>query len=595
MRFLPARFASFALLFAGAASVCADGPEAPLAREVWIHDVGDLTFWRECFLGEGGPFRPYDSVNDKERPLFGGESIEVVQPYENVDDVIEDLKSEVGGRDGEGVAAEATGTRTIEVRGPRALQERVAAAIERRRAAVMPSLSVDVAFLAGDPAACSRPGGLAAAVADRGARLLGAARLVGLVGNISSTFVGRERTFVEDHDVEVASGAATDDPIASVLPEGARIRARVQAIAPEPLLEVEAWTARHEDVRRVRTGRGEPMDFPTIDAATVQALVRVPRGRWTPVPMSRGRFLALRTVVEAPPRSNASGPLAAVLPPGSPVGPMSRATFDLHDLAARAPSFRGRDVRLWPSNFTPPEPPELPEPNPAYEPDAVLDLAKGLDPDGWAREGALLAVAHETLEVRHDEAHRKAVASLLDALRSRYLGTLRLSATVVRLPLASFPEFLAGGVEGDASTLSARPGAEILDRVVARIPRSGGRRAGWQGRDRRYLADYDVEISLRATIGNPIVNSVLEGVVLDADAVPASNGAGIACQLRFDRSTWDGVRTVPTEHGPIECPDLGLLRVRGALVIPVGATRLVGVGIEGDVATLVLLTANVGE
>lgn len=591
---LPARLAVLALLVAGAASVRADGLEAP-ASEVWIHDVGDLTYGRACFPGEQGPFLAPDQVNEEEHPLFGGVGEEFVWPLGTAMDVLEELKAEVLGRDAGSVWAHSQGESKLLVGAPRAVQDRIASILDRLRAAVLPSLSLDVAFFEGDPVLALGSDSLVAAIADGRLRLLGATRIVGLVSNESATFVGRERTFVEGLYVEVASEARTYDPIVGVFPEGARVEARLLALEPEPLVEIEAWVTRHEDVRRVRTGRGDAMDLPVIDAATVQALVRLPPGRWTPLPMSRGRFLALRSAVEAPPRSRASDPLTADLPADAPVGPMSLATFDLHDLAAKLTSFRGPEIRLAPSWFTPPEPPELPEPRPAFSPEAVLYIAKVIDPVGWAREDAHLSLRHDRLRVRHDEAHRKAVAGIVETLRARYVGTTRLSATVVRLPLASFPEFFRDGAAADASRFLSRPGAEVLDRIAVHVPRAGGRRADWHGRERSYLADIDVEIAQGAVIGNPIEKRVLEGVVLDAEAYPACGGAAVACQIRFDRSVWQGVRTIQTEHGPVECPDLGLLRIRGGMVVPAGETRLVGVGIEGDTATLVLLTANVGD
>jgi hypothetical protein len=84
----------------------------------------------------------------------------------------------------------------------------------------------------------------------------------------------------------------------------------------------------------------------------------------------------------------------------------------------------------------------------------------------------------------------------------------------------------------------------------------------------------------------------LAGIVLDVETHTLGTASGVSCEVRLDRSTWEGSRAVPTEHGTIECPDLGLLRVRAGTVIPSGATRLVGVGVEGGEATLVLLTVR---
>lgn len=57
-------------------------------------------------------------------------------------------------------------------------------------------------------------------------------------------------------------------------------------------------------------------------------------------------------------------------------GAMVLRQFDVRDLAVRIQDFAANDMNLVPSNFTPPEPPDLGEPEPQYSADQLLELIK---------------------------------------------------------------------------------------------------------------------------------------------------------------------------------------------------------------------------
>src|SRR5204862_276364 len=110
----------------------------------------------------------------------------------------------------------------------------------------------------------------------------------------------------------------------------------------------------------------------------------------------------------------------------------------------------------------------------------------------------------------------------------------------------------------------------------------------------RYLASYDPQIAQKASIGNPIVLQALEGTSFDLQADLCLGGAAARLEVRYDRSTWRGQRAWKTRHGDVDLPDLGIQRVRGSCVVPLGSTRLLSTAVEGDRVVLVLLTANEG-
>ncbi len=57
-------------------------------------------------------------------------------------------------------------------------------------------------------------------------------------------------------------------------------------------------------------------------------------------------------------------------------GSMRLRYFDVKDLSVNIQNFLGQEINLVPSNFTPPEPPELPEPAPIFPAESLVELIK---------------------------------------------------------------------------------------------------------------------------------------------------------------------------------------------------------------------------
>src|SRR5262245_42122839 len=84
-----------------------------------VHPVADLTSGLTDFTPPRIDLVSADQVNDEEHPLFGGESEEVIKPYGSIQDLIELIKSSVGGAETgsmEGATIAEQGTTAIVVK-----------------------------------------------------------------------------------------------------------------------------------------------------------------------------------------------------------------------------------------------------------------------------------------------------------------------------------------------------------------------------------------------------------------------------------------------------------------------------------------------
>ena len=248
--------------------------------------------------------------------------------------------------------------------------------------------------------------------------------------------------------------------------------------------------------------------------------------------------------------------------------------------------------------FSRPEPPALPKPAPLLLPSSVVDFVRStVDPDSWSSEGVSIDGDARRLSVTANAAPVDAVADRLARLRATAGRPTRLRATVVTLPLASFPEYFAGLDDGTAlladggQALLARKGAAVVDRAGVRC-RPNQRTASVGGRSRSYVADYDIAIAQGSLIGKPIARRVLDGFSFDVGVRPAAGGALAAVELRLDRATWLSSREVATPYGAIECPTIGIARIRGGALVPLGSRRLVGATLFGGVVTLTIVAAT---
>src|SRR5262245_11052239 len=569
-----------------------DGDEKG-GREVRLYETGGLTTQRASFVTDRGPYptRP-DEVNDNARPLYAGET-EEGQAVLTGDEIVADVEAALPH------PVQPTEERTIESSGGRLTvfatpedHRRVGERLAALERAGLEAAIVDVLVVEGDVP--SGESGLASALASRTARVTAAARASTWLGLRAAASTGTMSSYVADYDVEVAQKSQTVDPIVGVARAGVAFEATTVRSGDRALLDIHGWIARLSEMHTSKTARDDTIEIPVVDGAALHATMRVVPGAWTIVSGTGSSLFAVRVALEP---FAASVPQGVAIPSrrGGAPGVMDTDSIPVADLVVGPPSSGAPTIRLNPSNYTPPAPHELPEPAPPVGDSALVELLRRSDPEAWEREGAEIAITKSVLRVRHDAGRRQGVAAVVKNLRERFVRPIRLRTIVATVPLDAWANVVLGdGLEAalrdEGRGLVAMPGARVEGRASLRLL-SGQRGGATTGVRRSYVGDYDVEIAEDARIGNPVVYDVLDGLSFGARPFLVSAEDAVSVDVRLDRSDWRGSRSVPTVHGAIECPSLGLLRFRGHRLVRLGSTVLLGAGVEGDHATLVLLSA----
>jgi hypothetical protein len=265
---------------------------------------------------------------------------------------------------------------------------------------------------------------------------------------------------------------------------------------------------------------------------------------------------------------------------------MSLRSWSVSALSAHRASTRAPALVLWPSAYTPPEPPSLPDPMPIYPLEAVVETVKAaVRPGALEDDDATLFARNHLLFARLRDADARTVEAVVQGLAGGFANPYRAEATVVSFPVAASVDVLQ---TADGAALLARRDARVEGRASVRVL-PGGRAGTFEGRSHDYVGDFDVEIAEKATIGNPAVYRALEGIALDVQASLAGGGTALSCEVRYDRSVWRGVRSFGTVHGAVELPELGLQRFRGSCVVPLGSSRILSVATDGDRVVAVVL------
>jgi len=368
--------------------------------------------------------------------------------------------------------------------------------------------------------------------------------------------------------------------------------------------------------------------------------------------------------------------------------------YDVKDLVAKISDFPGQEINLVPSKYQPPEPPELQEPLPAFEIDALIEVIRQtIQPESWDTiEGAMIEPKNNVLVVvTTPEIHQRVGAFLSDLRRNtgllislevRFLTAedrfLRDVGVDVRglgnqtggvgLPglgggtnfddsftgSTANPSGSALGVIPEPSSIgtASNPGVffgdgadgeykgrvENLFDFVLQFDQPGQATAAAQGSNRgansggftlqhtflddtqfevilravekserieqinaprltvydtqranvsvltqsSYVQDFDVEIAQAAAIGDPIVRTIRDGIILDVRPIVSADRRFITMELR--PTVADLVRPIPTFQtslatGPpvtIQVPEIAISRVRTTVTMPDGGTLMLG-------------------
>jgi hypothetical protein len=518
--------------------------------------------------------------------------------------MIDLLKSEVDPDVWETVAGtevRAQGEHLLVARAPAGTLDGIALALHRYETVALRAMTVEVAAVrapAKDLAALTDgavvPEPVAAAWLESGDAGPHVA-LPLLAEQRATAFRGLQRSLLTDVDVEVAEDASAQDPIVSVQNLGLGIGAHAVPTfdGRSAWLSISADLALPVDERAAPSPRGTRVvpGRPAIDVTHARADLVVPLGAWVLLggrAADAGPGWCFLVRVHDRPFGGRVGPGATGALPtlGESLG--QRIVFETLDVRAlnQSPLSRvGRELHLVPSNFAPPEPPELPEPTPVFPAEALVDLIRALSPPGtWDRRGVSIDARNGHLYVRQASGVLEGMRALRERLRERLLWVLEVEVEVVEVDAARVPGALAGEEVAGSGAEAVR-----LDGITW-SSMNGMRTAVLAGRVRRYLQDYEVEIAQKASIANPVMRDFLEGVQVDLTGRLCSGRDVATLEVRFQRALGRDVRVLETEHGPLELPEVGLYQFRTTITAPLGATSVAGVAGDGARRTLVLVT-----
>jgi hypothetical protein len=279
--------------------------------------------------------------------------------------------------------------------------------------------------------------------------------------------------------------------------------------------------------------------------------------------------------------------------------------YDIRDLTHSIRDYPGESINLIPSGgfgFGFGEDLEV-EPMPFYQGDAIADMVRdNIVPASWdeLRSVDVQYRMSGLLLVRHTPAVHEMIADMLAKLRARAAAQITMRVRLVRTADAVLRRIL-----GDGSPFVLDDGGEA--RLVAAVEQ-GTADVVYEGsisctntqmvalRDWvqvSYVQDYDVEIAQASGIPDPIVQTLLDGSVIELRPVVAGDGNLVILQVKAEHSRLvRPIEALKLPLGTIETPELDILKLHSTLALPLGGTAVVGGALgDGDPgAVLVLVT-----
>ena len=612
------------LLLAVPATASADDEDdarAPLVTR--IVDIGALTVGRPWFLRMQPPtVDSWATERDEARPLFGAESEEPILPFGTVDEIIELIKNAVEPRfweERQGADIRSSGEHRLVVKASIRVLDAVTAFLRRLERQVGQAVTVDVRAvrLSRREALGYREGEFDAALA---ATLLArsapwpSASVTTFAGMRSAAFGGRQWAYLADHDVEVAETAQIGDPIVGVANVGLTLDVIAQPV-PESgrvLVGLDATLSDLHGHRTVAAGEVGTLDAPAFAVTSARAAVVLQANEWTLLDGAATDgaggdtawyFLVRATVHEAP--ASDARPVVVDLPKWEASDRMPEwdelevRYYPVPVLSAAVRWESGAAHHLVPSNYQPPEPPELPEPAPIFPEEGLVDLLRETVGGERAWEDpATIEVRNRTIIVRQRPEVHQVTEEWLEVLREAFLRTIYVTGQVIDLPFDVAQVLPAGGAldERGLALLSEALRTGEGERIeVARLTSlAGARNTVVSGRYVTYVSDIEVEIAQEAAIRNPVESRFLDGVQLDVQPRLGIDGHTVSMEVRFHRARPIGpMRThTLTDGATIELPELEMQRVRTAFSMPLNRPAVVATWNAGDRRRVLLVVAE---
>jgi hypothetical protein len=586
------------------APLAAEDPPPERAPALCVFPVGALVQGRYDHMpSRVGPVASH-AVSDAAHPLFGAEGEEPFLPVGNADELVETVRRHLGTEPDEAgydVDLRPTrGTHLLARARPEA-RARIGALLKGLEDRCLRSLAVDVVALRlpKDAPAAPEAAQLAAWVA--GAEAGPGLTLACLPGQRVTGFVGRQQTYVADYDVEVASKATITDPIVGVLPTGLSVacRATPSDAATGVRVDMDAQLALLRSLEPLDAGAGRRLESPLVERLSARITADLEPGVWTLVDgagsRSSGRSWAFAVRARVGARAVGAASSGRELPTlvTARGGTPTERTIDVARLTRPVLPSIPVALDLIPSDYTPPEPPELPEPLGPLSDEALLGLLReGVAPAAWNAVGAWLELGYGTLRMRAAPEAVEGAERMLGALEAAFRWSLETDVEVLDAPaeLELTPGTLLEPRQSAALAAAVGSGAAArLDRVRV-TSYAGARSHAVVGDERTIVADYDVEIAEQAEITRPVVLPLRTGVVVDLAPGLASTGDAATFSVRFTRSEQVSLRNAASAAGEIQCPEVRMLKLRLDLEVPFGRTGVVGAALEGGRRTVVLLT-----
>lgn len=238
--------------------------------------------------------------------------------------------------------------------------------------------------------------------------------------------------------------------------------------------------------------------------------------------------------------------------------------------------------------------PDPAEPRPPYEVDVIVDILRStVDPPSWeCVEGAEIHSRGHILDIRQSPAVHARIEGRLRQLREYVDAFVAVEIAAVEVDAGQ-----ATAVESRARELE--PAEADLLRAGKRLGTArlvcfdGQQVVARNGRERSVLADYDVEIAQSATVGCPVRVSLFEGCAAEVRAIldRAADAAMLQMRLEWTRLA-EPIRTLATEHGPVDLPELMVSRVQSSIWVPLGVPVVAGGCTVGERTCLFLVEAR---
>ena len=213
-----------------------------------------------------------------------------------------------------------------------------------------------------------------------------------------------------------------------------------------------------------------------------------------------------------------------------------------------------------------------------------------VEPDSWDTiDGADMVPKHAQLFVYTIPRVHKKIKAALAHFRT-YLAP-HISVEVVAVPVTAEAAAILMGRQ-----LTASEAKRLLDKPLGTVQVlcvDGQQVVQKNGRQRAYLADYDVEIAEGSSVGDPIRRMLFDGCAAEVQAILDREANGALLNLRLERTkVVEPIRHIDTEHGPLQLPVLSLTRVNTSVWVPLGRTVVVGGCTVGEEPCIFLATAR---